>query len=1146
MIHLHSQIQKQLTLAIKYIKNVTILLLITTSGLLYSQVDIGIVPLPPKDNPIGYHRDSLVSWVERILHGGGGVIDTASITFTGNREALGRFYQGNDIGFGKGLIISNGKVVSAEAPNTIGAKSDAFNVFDPFSSSGDEDLLNMYNTIFAGTGGRDTTIFYTGDAAVLEFDYQPYGDQILMDYTFASEEYPSAGVQPPTDVDLTGFNGSNQIFDLFGISIEKYGFHNLAFMIEDSPTPTPEETRWITVQNVNESNNSSYYQPNPEDPPLGRVLGTQYDGVTKTEGDLGPLFIQRKDVDPCGVYHVKIAIEDFYWESPDPEQIPSGFEINSALFLGEKSLISNIQQSGVQYSNYSVEYEFLRPELDGQLVENCNHIIATFTLDDSVAVVYSIPYKIQLPEYYSFVEVSYEDGTIITNDSITFLPGETEITINIKAINLDNNYPSVAFTYPINPCDVPGPWGGGYTGRINFDLTENKPITFSVTPKIYEAFCKETIELTITDISANGVDPLFYYWDGDIVSKDTINYQVQNSPDYVDILVKDHCDNEANGVIQINNKSVVLEQIADAFLCGPGQSVNIPAVALQPDFNDYTIDHVKWYKLNPYQDLGEADGNIMTVLYDDVVGDGIWTCGYEITDCCGGTQTGSFLVNQSELTLGNDVWICKGGSKELSVNAEAQSFEWYATNNPSVILSYSSSVIVSPEITTEYTLQILDLCGVVQTASIIVNVDLFEPQITIDTITAEICAGDEITLTANDANEWTWNPDGATTQSITINPIIPGVYTYILTASSDYCIDKQVTASFEVFPIPVANFNYDPFEDLCTGETIDFSYSEAVTNEIFEWNFDDGSGTSSLANPSHVYNNPGNYDVTLHVDKYICNNDTSIQVIINPLPNPDFTSDVVSGCLPVEVVFDDLSTDIQSNAVYEWEFGDGETSSADGNTSHTYTQAGVYTVSLTVNNTERCEKSVVKQNYVFVNPNPEAGFTPDPPITTMDTPTINFINTSQSDSTIVTYEWDFDDGSGILTGEENPSHLYDMAGDYDVVLFIETNNGCYDYDTVRVALTEEAVLFIPNAFTPNNDGINDVFEIKGTSIADYNLYIYNRWGQVIWSTHNFEISWDGTNRSGEKVAPGSYIYKITGTDYLKQSINYQGMVTVLK
>lgn len=1124
-----------------------------SSGI-YAQTPVQIEVLTPADDELGYNADTLKAWILNILDGNGGLIDTSTIRFTGNYQAFGKFFDGVDLGFDKGLIISTGKVLNAEGPNSSGLATDVFNEFslDPNDpQSGDDDLLKMYNIIFTGMGGKDTLINYTGDAAALEFSYQPYGDQIMLDYVFASEEYPSSNFPANKDVNLTGFNGqgsNSQIFDLFGISIEKLNFKNLAFMMEDSPTPTPEANRWITVQSVNEGSNSSYYSPNPFTPPFGQpvVLGTQFDALTKVNGDLGPLKVQKKEVDRCAKYKVKIVIEDFYWNSPDPDQLPHGFQINSAVLLGEKSLISSDQLTNVVYSNWKVDYEFTNQLFIGDLIENCNDIIATFTLDNAVIVDYSIPYKIIAENLSSKVEVSYQDGPIITNDSITFLAGETEKIIVIKAVNLDQNHTNVAFKYPKNPCDLPGLFGGGFVGKISFNLIDNKPITFTANPKIYEAYCKESIDLTITDVTNNGINPLSYYWNGDIISNEIINYQVQSSPDLVNILVKDGCANESNAQVQINNKPVVLQPILDALLCGTGQSISVPVFATMPNYSDYTIDHVKWWKVGtPNIDLGDAPGNEMLVEYDDVVGDDIWTCGFEITDCCGGKATGTFSVNQSELTLGDDITICNGEDRLIVANAAAQSFEWFATNAPGVILSTINTVLVSPSVTTEYTLRIKDMCDVIQEATITVNVDLFVPEITINPASAEVCPGEPVTLTANTALEWNWEPGGENTQSITINNIVPDTYEYTLTASSEFCFDKTTSATFEVFPTPVANFNFNPDADACTGESIIFNYLDVVTNETFEWTFGDGSPVSNLTNPTHTYLTAGVYNVLLHVDKYICENDTSVEITVNPLPSPDFDADVIDGCLPVEVVFTDGSSDIAPSAVYEWTFGDGSLSNDNGNTAHTYTQAGLYDVSLTINNTQRCAQTVNKPKYISANPNPKANFEADPYITTLDTPTIEFDDLSISDSTISNYEWIFGDGDSN-SDNGNTSHTYTQPGDYQVQLRIETINGCWDTISSKVALTEDVKLFIPNAFTPNNDGVNDVFLIKGTPIADFNLYIYDRWGKNIWSTHNYEIKWDGTTKDGNKVNSGTYIYQITGTDYKKQAVNFKGSVTVIR
>ncbi len=293
----------------------------------------------------------------------------------------------------------------------------------------------------------------------------------------------------------------------------------------------------------------------------------------------------------------------------------------------------------------------------------------------------------------------------------------------------------------------------------------------------------------------------------------------------------------------------------------------------------------------------------------------------------------------------------------------------------------------------------------------------------------------------------------------------------------------------------------------------------------------------------HAYSSPATYTVYLHVQQYICEDDTTMNVLVSPLPSPDFDVDLYEGCLPIEVQFNDLSQDVFPGAVYEWNLGDGTTSSVQ-NPSHQYNTAGLYSVSLKVSNTVRCFGSVVKPNLIQVNPNPDAEFEADPWITTMDSPDIDFSNLSSADSAWYDFLWDF--GDGETSSEENPSHTYAQAGDYYISLRVETINGCWDTTMAMVVLTEEVRLYIPTAFSPNGDGTNDYFEIKGTPITDFHLYIYDRCGDKIWSTHNFENRLDGTGRNGNIVPPGSYMYKITGTDYRRHPVYYQGTVTVVR
>lgn len=1098
-----------------------------------AQITVRVEELTPDDTPLGYNEDTLRSWILNRLHGGGGLIDTNSIKFIGNPQALGRFWNGSDLGLDSGLVISNGKVTSITPPNGIGLMS------DKMGTPGDPDLLKMYNMIFAALGGKDTLIDYTGDAAVIEFIYRPFGEEIILDYVFASEEYPN--VRPP-DADLTGFSGSGQIYDLFGISMERSNtFNNLALRIEDAPPPgTPDPYRWVNVGNINAGNFPSYYQQNPTiTVPTGQNLGTQFDGFTKQVGDLGKMFVRRRDVTPCASYKIKIAIEDFWFDYPTNEQL-DGFTVNSAVFLGAKSLYGGMDQPEWTSSHY-----FTNPALEGQLIEECNDLVVTFTLDKTFDEDYYIPFRVVADAYRDKCRITYFDsGLPLAGDSVHFQPDSTVVTILVEAINLSADIPNITFQYAANPCEKrPSPFGGPvYSGRIPLILRNNEPFSFTQNPKIYEAYCKETIDLTITDVTQGGVTPINFIWNGELPAADQYTYQVNGSPDFVNVVVSDVCSNSASTQVQIVNKPIVLESILDAFLCGPGQQQVVVVNAAIPNYPDYSIDQVRWFKLPDNTPLGNAAGNEITVTYDEVVGDGIWTCGFEVTDVCGGTQTGQFLVNQSELTLGADIWICKGETRQITANAQAQSFEWYDVSNPDVILSNTASVTVTPSITTTYELKILDLCDHEQTAQITVNVDLFEPAIVIDPASAEICPGETITLTANDAQSWEWQPGGETTQTIILNPVIPNTYNYTLTASSLYCIDKEATATFTVFPTPSAEFSYTPDAEACTGEEIIFSYLDDPAGKTFDWSFGDG-GTSSQPDPTHTYQDAGVFTIDLRVDQYICWNDSSIQMTINPLPSPEFEADVLEGCLPVVVRFTDLTTDAFPNADYLWEFGDGE-SSEDKNPQHEYDTPGVFSIKLTVNNTDRCASTIVHPNLIQVNPNPEAAAEADPWITTLDTPEIDFTSLSISDSVILRYHWDF--GDGDTSALPNPSHTYASAGEYEISLYIETVNGCWDTTLIRVVLTEEVRLFFPNAFTPNGDGLNDTFEIKGTPIADYNLYIIDRWGGQIWSTHNFENQWDGTNAAGEPVPAGVYVYKVNGTDYLSRPLNFTGTVSLVR
>lgn len=1102
---------------------------------------IKITELDPTQPP----DDKIIDWVLNVLHGGGGVIDTGTIKFTGNVAQLGRFDGGlTSIGIDSGLVLSTGKVIQIQSYNNL--PDETFNFFgpeDPDLNKMTEDILGM--SLFPPPG----PIHYTGDAAVLEFEYTPYGDQVTMEYVFGSEEYEhkSFPAPPPDDVNLQdGPYDLDRMFDVFGISISRGPFENIAYIV-------PPETE-VNVNSVNEySQNSSFYQVNPVG---GGSFGVQFDGFTKIAGNIKI----RKEVVSCppptNKYKVKIAIQDFLTEDPRDPTL-KGFHFNSGVFLAGGSFIG-----GADVPPWTTSYEYSNPNpiFDGKIIEGgCNDLLVTFTLGykSSSSDPYYVPFKIESSIYKDNFIITYDDtGEILDIDSVTFQKGDSVRTIRLTAVNVTSDIPSVKFSFPLDPCEKPKPpfGGGSFSGKVIFELINNEPFSFSVDPKVYSAYCKETIDLTVTDITSGGVDPVSYIWPSNpIPPVDVYSYTVNASPDFVNVTVQDLCENESTVQVRINNKPIHLNDIPTISFCKPGMS---QLVEVEPDmdfhnFAGYGFSNVDWLSLaySPPTLLGS--GNPFLITYDDNFVEMLYQIKYNVTDVCGAKTTDTLTVDQTgKLDVGNNQYICLGESIDLInytpvFNNDPNNYKWYKrviSSSSRVFIGNGNSVSDTPSDTTVYYLEIFDKCEENQIDSLTVFVDHFMPQIVVSPSSKEVCPGESVTFTANTANTWEWTPGGATTQSITVTELDPGVYTYTLIASSDYCLDKQTSDSFEVFPQPAAVFSFDPADEACTGEDIQFTYDDDPGGKEFSWDFDDGA-TSSLQNPVHAYANEGTYNVYLHVQQYICEDETTISVVVNPLPSPEFTVDVTEGCLPVAVQFTDLSQDIFPGANYEWTFGDGSTSDLK-NPSYVYDQAGWYSVGLSVYNTARCFASVSKPKLIQVNPNPLADFEADPWITTMDDPEISFFNISDSDSTLIDFEWEF--GDNASSGDENPVHVYDQAGDYEILMRVETVNGCWDTIIGKVAVTEFVKLYIPSAFTPNGDGLNDFFQIKGTPVTDWNLYIYDRWGGIVWSTHNFETLWGGTDYSGTPVEPGTYVYQITGTDYKLESIAFKGVVTVVK
>ena len=197
---------------------------------------------------------------------------------------------------------------------------------------------------------------------------------------------------------------------------------------------------------------------------------------------------------------------------------------------------------------------------------------------------------------------------------------------------------------------------------------------------------------------------------------------------------------------------------------------------------------------------------------------------------------------------------------------------------------------------------------------------------------------------------------------------------------------------------------------------------------------------------------------------------------------------------------------------------------------------------------------------VTVFPVPVADFTFTPTTTTILNPIIDFTNTTAGGST---YSWDFGDGnilpagsgniangthSGTTSGTYmNPTHIYGDTGTYTITLTATNQFGCTDVISYDIIIEGEYVIYVPNSFTPDGDGINDYFLSQGIGIDrdNYKMMIFNRWGELIFETENPDLGWDGMYR-GVMSQTDVYVWKIRTLDHKTLPHEYIGNVTLLK
>ncbi len=514
-----------------------------------------------------------------------------------------------------------------------------------------------------------------------------------------------------------------------------------------------------------------------------------------------------------------------------------------------------------------------------------------------------------------------------------------------------------------------------------------------------------------------------------------------------------------------------------------------------------------------------------------------------VTDAHGCTFSTTALVNNAPgetVTINPPVNVlCNGGSNGSATANPAGGTLPYTYNWSNGQTNVTASGLTAGS----YTVTVHDANGCVATASATITQP---PLLTVSTGAPVnvICKGgsngSDLATAAGGTGAYTyaWTPAGGSNANAT--GLTAGTYTITVTdangctatASTTITQPTVLTLAAAGFPVTCNGGSDGQATAIPGGGTPGYTYAWTPVG-----------GTNAIANNLSA----GNYTITV-TDAHGCSHDTTVTVS-QPAPIVvTFNADSLSGCAPLCVNFKDLTIDAGGIVTkWNWSFGDGGTDTVK-DPRHCYTNPGSYSVTLTIVDNHGCTSTLVINNMITVYSFPVAAFILGPQPTTIADPIITFTDKSTDAYGIGTWLWNFSDPTNdVPSNLQNPTHSYGDTGTFCATLTVTNIHGCKDSVTQCLVIGPQFTLYIPDAFSPNGDGRNEIFTAKGTFITSFKMYIFDRWGMMLYQTNVINKGWPGTVNGGTRLCQeDTYVYMIEAIDMNQGKHNFIGKVTLLK
>lgn len=457
------------------------------------------------------------------------------------------------------------------------------------------------------------------------------------------------------------------------------------------------------------------------------------------------------------------------------------------------------------------------------------------------------------------------------------------------------------------------------------------------------------------------------------------------------------------------------------------------------------------------------------------------------------------------------------------------SIDWYENG---VLIGTGDSMVVNPPVGITQYIATTTNCGSLISDTMLLTLDPLTLSETKINPTCANAANGSITATATGTAPYTYiwkDSTGAVIQTdanvsgpATLSNLYMGPYSVTVIGSLGCQIQHfdTLTAAFFQAAFTSTPTGYCQYTDL---QFQDQSIGVAPTG----WGWDFGDGTYSVSqNPTHLYVDSGLFDVSMIIMvPGGCSDTVTHTIQVWPAPIAAWTVSPLTICVNQQLTF----TDHSSYYPKQWDWSFGDTSSVNGTgatATHSYYQAGMYTVTL-VETDSLCGNDTA---IGLVNVNAY-------PVTSIGNDTSVCKGTQLVlDAGIPNMVYLWSTGATTQTITVTPQ----KAAEYNVTL---NNHGCTYNDAIEIGILCE--LYIPNAFSPNRDGTNDVFMTFGTEVIEVHIRIYNRWGQLVYSGDDLKKGWNGYMGTQE-ASVGVYTYDIKATFINNETKEYKGNLTLLR